>query len=207
MKKTLNILLVATLTMLLISCKDSKPKQLKISEILGCTEDGRQIITNKIMYDVPIVNEIIGDRSKNNPDWFWQNLPSPEGDDFIKNLFDDAINGRLKICYYDDFSDYETFEIIPENKIKDYISTKLTYQFEIIDTNSNTPQIINLEIKLDHTNIKELRFLEEWYIYNGCFNKRVIAIAPFFSIEHPTLNETLKTAHFWILMIPENNSN
>ena len=55
----------------------------------SCRKDGEvasgDIITKKILYDVPIVNLLLEDRSENDPNWFWENLPYPSGE--IKLIF------------------------------------------------------------------------------------------------------------------------
>lgn len=161
-------------------------------------ESSQKVITNKIMYDVPIVNEIIGDRSKNNSDWFWENLPSPEGDDYIKDLLDNAKIGKLKTAYYDMFGDYESFDEIPKDKIEDFMTEALTFNYNAYDSLSNN--FIEKNILLDYKNIKNLRFLEEWYQENGIFKKKVIAIAPVFTIEHQYMEKPINSISFWILM-------
>ncbi len=157
-------------------------------------------VTNKIMYDVPIHNEIIGDRSKNNPDWFWENLPSPEDNIFLKSLLDDAITGKLKTYYYDMTGSYDSFEEIPQTQLKEYMQKSLHYEFEVVDSTSKSGAVKQIHLDIDHTNITKLRFLEEWYIAEGKFNKRVIAIAPYFTIFHPSMDEVVNQVYFWILV-------
>lgn len=157
------------------------------------------VITDKIMYDVQIVNDVIGDRSKNSPDWFWENLPTPESDDFIKSLLTDALSGKLKTYYYDMTGDYESFdEIIPAD-LQSYMDEIMTYEFEVIDTTVKRYKPEKVEIQLTHKHVKKLRFLEEWFIADGVFHKRIIAVAPYFTIEYPGL-EPIHAVYFWVMI-------
>jgi hypothetical protein len=207
MKNTFRLLLIATLASILLnSCGNTKSEktennndsQTENNSVHNNTEE-KLIITDKIMYDVTIVNEVIGDRSKNSPDWFWENLPTPDADNFIKNLLLDAISGKLKTYYYDMTGDYESFDEIPTSELKNYMDGILTYEYESVDTTVKRykPELIN--IPLDYRNIKKLRFLEEWFVADGVFHKRVIAIAPYFTIEYPDM-EPINAVYFWIMI-------
>ena len=182
--------------------KKTNKKQLKIYDILKIDEDSSFVITEKIMYDVPIVNDIIGkDKSRKNRDWFWENLPSPDGENFIKSLFDDIFAGKLEISKYDVFGNYEVFDIIPKEKLNEFLEKSLVFKYEYLDTLSSKKAVIKEEnIKLDYKFVRKLRFLERWYIKNGEFNKKVIAIAPFFTVQNPTNKETYDLIKFWIII-------
>lgn len=165
----------------------------------------RLVITDKIMYDVQIVNEIIGDRSKNSPDWFWENLPTPDSDNFIKQLLIDAACGKLPTYYYDMTGDYESFDRIPDSEVPAFMEDCLTYEFEAVDTTVLRYKTEKIKLNLDYTSVKKLRFLEEWYVSDGEFKKRVIAVAPYFTIEHDLI-EPVQAVFFWI-MVDENRIN
>ncbi len=207
MKNTIKVLLFAAITSIIfVSCNNENTTESDNKQENQTEQTSNQnapgnklIITDKIMYDVPIVNEIIGDRTKNSPDWFWENLPSPDGDEFIKNLFLDAVSGKLKTYYYDITGDYESFDEIPSTELKSYMDDVLTYEIEIIDTTVKRFKPERVDIHLDYRNIKKLRFLEEWYMQDGEFRKRVIAVAPYFTIEYPDM-ETVHSVYFWILL-------
>ncbi|MBN2777802.1 MAG: hypothetical protein JXR36_09170 [Bacteroidales bacterium] len=157
------------------------------------------VITDKIMYDVQIVNDVIGDRSKNSPDWFWENLPTPESDDFIKSLLTDALSGKLKTYYYDMTGDYESFDEILPADLQSYMDEIMTYEFEVIDTTVKRYKPEKVEIQLTHKHVKKLRFLEEWFLADGVFHKRIIAVAPYFTIEYPGL-EPINAVYFWVMI-------
>ncbi|MDD4150125.1 MAG: hypothetical protein PHE33_08855 [Bacteroidales bacterium] len=177
------------------SSQNEKKSKLSVVDYTG----EKLVITDKIMYDVQICNEIIGDRSKNSPDWFWENLATPDGDEFVKGLLDDAVSGKLKTYYYDMTSDYESFdEIAPEN-LQAYMDSVMTYEFEVIDSTVKRYKTNKVQIQLTYQNVKKLRFLEEWFIADGVFHKKVIAVAPYFLIEYPGF-ETINTVYFWIMI-------
>jgi hypothetical protein len=209
MKNIFKLIIIAAITSILFaSCDNNKTQnsdnnknndsQTENNSVQNNTSE-KLIITDKIMYDVTVVNDIIGDRTKNSPDWFWENLPSPNGDEYLKNLFLDAVSGKLKTYYYDITGDYESFDEIPAADLKPYMDEVLTYEIEIIDTTVMRFKPEQVDIHLDYRNIKKLRFLEEWYMQDGKFRKEVIAVAPYFTIEYPDM-ETVHSVYFWILL-------
>ncbi len=194
--------LIVLTTITIVSCNNSSNKKNDEKNDTKKSEYGygdKLVITDKIMYDVPIVNEIIGDRSKNSPDWFWENLPTPESDDFIKTLLSDAFSGKLKTYYYDMTGNYESFDEIKDVDLKPYMDNVMNYEFELVDTTVKRYKTEKINIHLDYRNVKKLRFLEEWFISDGKFKKRVIAVAPYFVIEYPDM-ETINAVYFWILL-------
>jgi hypothetical protein len=166
----------------------------------SCRKGAEKLITKKIMYDVMIVNDIIGDRSISNPDWFWENLPAPEGDKFIEELLNDVINGKRDIAYFDPLGSYDNFDVISIADCADFINKSMLYTYNEVDTIANPRQIAERQLKLNAQNIKYLRFLEEWHTVDNKFHKRVIAIAPIFLIQTSTMDKPFKQIHFWILM-------
>lgn len=133
-------------------------------------ESEGELLTKKILYDVPVVNLRLTDRTQNDPNWFWENLPSPDGDEFIKKMYEDARDCKIPIYYYDMQGDYEHLERIPDKKVKDMFKNEMTVS--ILDEN----------IKLDYTRIIKLKFLEEWRIVDGEIVKKVLAYAPVFMV-------------------------
>jgi hypothetical protein len=206
--RTIQILLVISAALSIFATQSCKNKDAKDNnknsdntvEVANYDYEGDKLdVTNKIMYDVVIVNEIIGDRTKNSPDWFWENLPQPESDTFLKTLLEDAVSGKLKTYYYDMTGSYDTFDAIPSSELEAYMNDVMTYEFEIMDTTVKRYKTEQISIPLDYAKVKKLRFLEEWFIADGKFHKRVIAVAPYFVIEHPSI-ETISLVYFWILV-------
>lgn len=203
MKNAIILISLVFITLLASSCSNKESEVVVNGKIITPSENDYQgeklVVTNKIMYDVQIRNDLIGDRSINNPDWFWENLPSPQDDEFLKDFLNDAIVGKLKTYYYDLNGDYSSFEEIPEAERAKYMEKCLNYEFEIVDTTVLPNDVTKMKIQLDHTNIVKLRFLEEWYIAEGVFKKRVIAVAPYFSFLRPD-NELITFVFFWVLV-------
>ncbi len=145
-----------------------------------------EILTKKILYDVPIVNLLLEDRTENDPNWFWENLPYPAGDKFIDDLYADAKECNIPIYYYEQEGDYEHLERIPDNKVKDMFENEMTVSLPVPDVfDEETNAYIsrpNVEFKLDQTRILKLRFLEEWHFDNNMITKKVLAVAPVFTI-------------------------
>lgn len=203
MKNAIILISLVFITLLASSCSNKESEVVVNGKIITPSENDYQgeklVVTNKIMYDVQVRNDLIGDRSINNPDWFWENLPSPQDDEFLKDFLNDAIVGKLKTYYYDLNGDYSSFEEIPEAERAKYMEKCLNYEFEIVDTTVLPNDVTKMKIQLDHTSIVKLRFLEEWYIAEGVFKKRVIAVAPYFSFLRPD-NELITFVFFWVLV-------
>ncbi|MCF8228122.1 MAG: hypothetical protein K9G58_14425 [Bacteroidales bacterium] len=130
------------------------------------TEEQRELITEKVQYDVFI-------KSPNSDyDWWIENLPGPQREDLVEWIFDAAESGDMQAY------DYFDNELSPED-IKN-IGVDTIYQtlrrteapFEEYDTMIVT----NLETK----NISKIRFLERWYFDDDrdAIEKEVIGIAP-----------------------------
>jgi len=152
--------------------------------------DGK-LLTKKILYDVPVVNLSLTDRTENDPNWFWENLPSPEGDEFIKKMYEDARDCKIPIYYYDPEGDYDHIDRIPDNEVKAMFKNEMTV--DILDEN----------IKLDYTRILKLKFLEEWRVENGVIVKKVLAYAPVFTINVPAVDDQEARSYnyvkFWVM--------
>lgn len=177
----------------------------------SCRKDGEvasgDIITKKILYDVPIVNLLLEDRSENDPNWFWENLPYPAGDKFIDDLYADAKDCNIPIYYYDQEGDYEHLERIPDNKVKEMFENEMTVSLPVPDVfDEETNAYIsrpNVDFQLDQTRILKLRFLEEWRFDNNMITKKVLAMAPVFTINiggtEAQEGYAYNTVKFWIM--------
>lgn len=165
------------------------------------------LVTRKILYDVPIVNLQLEDRTEKDPNWFWENLPYPAGDKFIDDLFADAKDCNIPIYYYDQEGDYEHLERIPDNKVKDMFENEMTVSLPVPDVFDETTNAYisrpNVDFKLDQTRILKLRFLEEWRVSDGMITKKVLAMAPVFTINiggtEAQEGYAYNTVKFWIM--------
>lgn len=166
-----------------------------------------EVLTKKILYDVPIVNLLLEDRSENDPNWFWENLPYPAGDEFVDKLFVDARDCEIPIYYYDPEGDYEHLDRIPDKEVKNLFDNDMKVSLPVPDVyDEETASFIqrpNVEFKLDQTRILKLRFLEEWRMYDGMIEKKVLAVAPVFTINiggtEAQEGYAYNTVKFWIM--------
>ena len=173
----------------------------------GGEDDGGEIVTKKILYDVPIVNLQLEDRTESDPNWFWENLPYPAGDKFIDNLFADARDCNIPIYYYDPEGDYEHLERIPDSKVKNMFENEMTVSLPVPDVFDETTNAYvsrpNVDFKLDQTRILKLRFLEEWRFDDNMITKKVLAVAPVFTINIGGTDAqegyAYNTVKFWIM--------
>ncbi len=133
--------------------------------LAGCSDD-KITVTKKIQYDVSIESP--------DPayDWWIQNLVGPERENLVNLIIDGAKQGKWQA--YDYFNKAITGQEV-RNLFSDSIYTTVVRNeppYEFYDT-----LIINNIIKTD---IKRIRFLEEWYIDPKSlqFSKKVLGIAP-----------------------------
>lgn len=170
-------------------------------------EESGDLVTRKILYDVPIVNLQLEDRTEKDPNWFWENLPYPQGDKFIDDLFADARDCNIPIFYYDPEGDYDHLDRIPDKEVKRMFENEMTVSLPVPDvfdeaTNAYVSRP-NVDFKLDQTRILKLRFLEEWRIDDGMITKKVLAVAPVFTINIGGTDAqegyAYNTVKFWIM--------
>ena len=149
-------------------------------------EERGDLVTRKIMYDVPIVNLQLDDRTEKDPNWFWENLPYPAGDEFVDTLFADARDCEIPIYYYDPEGDYDHLDRIPDKEVKNLFENDMKVSLPVPDVFDEATNAYisrpNVEFQLDQTRILKLRFLEEWRIDDGIITKKVLAVAPIFTI-------------------------
>lgn len=158
-----------------------------LSGFVSCTDPAeetkeKEVITKKIMYDVPIVNSDIVTEEDFGFDWFWGNIPESDLDRLLTKLYDKVIAGETQAYIYDAMGDYESFEAIPKEDIARYFEEEwFTYE-TIQEVEKETGNLIDITIlkNLERKQIKKLRFLEEWYYESDEFCKRVIAVAPIY---------------------------
>ena len=166
-----------------------------------------ELVTKKILYDVPIVNLRLQDRSVNDPNWFWENLPFPDGDKFVDKLFADARDCKMPIYEYDPEGDYEHLKRIPDNDVKKLFEKDMVVSIPVPDVldeaTGNFVSSPDLEFQLDQTKILKLRFLEEWRFVDGMIVKKVLAVAPVFTINITGFDDEdgleYNTVKFWVM--------
>ena len=170
-------------------------------------EDRGDLVTRKILYDVPIVNLQLEDRTEKDPNWFWENLPYPSGDEFVDKLFADARDCEIPIYYYDPEGDYEHLDRISDKEVKNLFENDMKVSLPVPDVFDETTNAYisrpNVDFQLDQTRILKLRFLEEWRFDNNMITKKVLAMAPVFTINiggtEAQEGYAYNTVKFWIM--------
>ena len=132
----------------------------------SCKRDQKEIITQKIQYDVNIKSP---DPSY---DWWIQNLPGPQRENLVDMILDGALSGKFQA--YDYFNDpitpYDVSKILSDTSALTLKSQEPPYEY--YDT------LIVYQITRD--DILKIRFLEEWRIDPATlkFDKKILGMAP-----------------------------
>lgn len=124
-------------------------------------------ITKRIQYDVVI------EKPQPDYDWWVQNIDGQMRELTLKNIMQQALDGNVKI--YDFFS----YKPIKPADLKKIIREVDTISVESPEPPHNlVDSVMVKELKI--SDIKKLRFLEEWYMNEKTlvFTKKVLAICP-----------------------------
>ncbi len=134
--------------------------------LVACQQPERELITEKIQYDVNIKSPDA------DYDWWIQNLPGPQREKLVDMIIDGALSGKYKAY------DYFNTPITP-NDIRMILSD--TTYYDIMDEEPpyetrDTMVVSNIFRK----DMLKIRFLEEWKIdpENLQVEKKVLGIAP-----------------------------
>ncbi len=205
----LNYSIFFMIGIIFISCNNDKSEkedemESKYETVSVIYTQGENVIAEKIMYDVCIVNENYIVRTKDNPDWFYENLTVSDASKLTEYIYYGVLNGEIQAYYYDPLGDYETFEPIPLDKQK-VLLTKDTQlhriESEPVEGDGKIISVDNVTIEMAGIeDIKKLRFLEEWYFIDGNIHKNVKAIAPVFSFDKCGDTRFVSAIYFWVLM-------
>jgi hypothetical protein len=147
-------------------------------------EKGKEILTTKIQYDVPIVSS--------NPqlDWWINNIEGSRRDPFLKRIMEAAEKGQVRL--YDYFNNPMTPLQLQQQCIDTVYQTLLRNYppYEEYDTMI----IIPVELR----DITKIRFLEEWTWDPATvkIEKKVIGLGPV--IQRQVAGETFSQLLFWI---------
>jgi hypothetical protein len=135
--------------------------------LLGsCDEGKREVIAEKIQYDVNIKSPDA------DYDWWIQNLVGPQREKLVDYLIDGATSGKFQAYdYYNNpLKPQEILSILNDTVVMSIIETEPPYDY--YDT---------IVIKtIEKQDILRIRFLEEWKINpeNLQFEKKVLGIGP-----------------------------
>ncbi len=134
--------------------------------LASCKPAHREVITQKIQYDVNIKSP--------HPDYDWwiQNLPGPQREKLVRTLLRGAVSGKYKA--YDYF-----FQPLDKRAVARILTD--TIAFKVRD--AHPPYRMKDTLMITHIGIKDilrLRFMEKWSIDPKTmrFSKTVLGIAP-----------------------------
>lgn len=166
------LLVILILFSILPSCKNKSSKN--------------EILTSKIQYDVPIVN--------NDPqlDWWINNLEGSKRDPFLKRIMEAAEKGDVKVY------DYFNKPLTPE-QVK-LIGKDTVFQTLMRNTPPYEEYDTTIISSITYRDICKIRYLEEWKWNPNTLeiDKKVLALGPVINKEFggQNYNQLL----FWIAM-------
>jgi len=152
MKKFLFVSVV--LSIVLLSCKSGESSD-------------NDLVTKRIQYDVVIQNP------ETDMDWWVQNIEGSNREKLIRSIIQRVTEGEVKAYDFISCKPYSVSEIQNIMKRTDSISMESPIPpYDMVDT------VLVTEIRL--SDIKKLRFLEEWSMDNKtlAFTKKVAGICP-----------------------------
>jgi len=128
---------------------------------------GKDIVTNRIQYDVFIRN------SEPDMDWWVQNIEGSKREKLVKNILHQVTDGKVKAYDFITYKQYSVPELKSMMKKVDSVSIeRATPPYDFFDT------VMVTEIRVG--DITKLRFLEEWSMNEKTlvFTKKVAGICP-----------------------------
>jgi hypothetical protein len=128
---------------------------------------GRNVVTKRIQYDVPIVSP------EPDLDWWVQNLEGSTRETVIKDIIGAATSGRVKAY------DFFTYRLLTPDDVKNVFRRTDTVAIEQPDPPHELVDTV-LVHELSQKDITRLRFLEEWRMDKNtlAFEKKVVGICP-----------------------------
>lgn len=132
----------------------------------ACQQNEKEIIANKIQYDVNIKSP--------DPDYDWwiQNLPGPQREKLVDIIIDGAVSGKFKAFdyFYSPLTTYEVAAILSDTSYYTLVDEEPPY------AERDTVVVYNISKE----DILKIRFMEEWRIDpdNLSMDKKVLGLAP-----------------------------
>jgi hypothetical protein len=152
----------------------------------SCTSNKKEILAEKIQYDVPVIN------ADPQLDWWINNIEGSKREPFLKRIMEAAEKGEVRI--FDYFNHPLTPQQLPAQCIDTIYRTLVrTYPpYEEYDT-------MTIDA-VSYRDITKIRFLEEWTWEPGSVNieKKVIAIGPV--VQREIAGESFNQLLFWIYL-------
>jgi hypothetical protein len=159
-----------------------------LTTLMACSVNSsrKQILAEKIQYDVPVIN---GDPQL---DWWVNNIEGSKREPFLKRIMEAAEKGEVRL--FDYFNHPLTPQQLPAQCIDTIYRTLVrTYPpYEEYDT-------MTIDA-VTYRDITKIRFLEEWTWEPGSVNieKKVIAIGPV--VQREIAGESFNQLLFWIYL-------
>lgn len=184
MKSFLSFLSVLLCLSLLFSCNNSDTNKVE-----------KEIITQRIAYDVNIINNNTSEENNNSIDIMLPQLTTNDYKSLVIKLFDNVKSGKTQAYQYEN----EKFEIITNEQVQEIFEKEWTLYYIEEKLDDGTPVNKTITDKISADKITKLRFLEEWYFENDEFCKKVIAVAPIFYSENE-FNITSEFNPYWVFI-------
>ena len=153
----------------------------------GCRSEKKEVIAQKIQYDVSIKSP--------DPeyDWWIQNLPGPQREKLVDMIVDGALSGKFKAY------DYYYSPLTPKDV--GYILSDTAYYILVDEEPPYAERDTMVVTNIPRADILRIRFLEEWYVDPETLqtDKKVLGIAPIAKIIDVTGTERWQPL-FWIFV-------
>ncbi len=153
--------------------------------LISCQQDQKELVTQKIQYDVLIKSP--------NPDYDWwiQNLPGPQRENLVDMILDGALSGKFQSYDYfnQPISAFDVSKILSDTSVLTLMAKEPPYEY--YDT--------TIVYTIGREDVLKIRFLEEWRTdpENLYFEKKVLGVAPVAKRIDPMGNERWQPL-FWI---------
>lgn len=139
---------------------------LLVMMLVSCEQDQKELITQKIHYDVSIKSP------SPDYDWWIQNLPGPQRENLVNLILDGALSGKFQSYDYfnNPISAFEVSKILSDTSMLTLMKKEPPYEY--YDT--------MIVYTIQREDILKIRFLEEWKVDANklLFDKKVLGIAP-----------------------------
>jgi len=170
--KNIKLLIAVLLLITLISCTGNVDKQ--------------EILTERIQYDVPVVN---GDPQI---DWWINNIEGSKREPFLKRIMEAAGKGEVRVC------DYFNNPLTPQ-QIQS-IGTDTIYQTLLRNYPPYEEYDTMIVKSISYRDIVKIRFIEEWTWNRKSLemNKKIMGIGPV--IQKEIAGENFNQLLFWIYL-------
>jgi hypothetical protein len=159
-----------------------------LTALIACTgnADNQEILTEKIQYDVPVIN---GDPQL---DWWINNIEGSKREPFLQRIMEAAGKGEVRVC------DYFNNSLTPEQILA--IGSDTIYQ-TLVRNYPPYEEFDTMIVKsISYHDIVKIRFMEEWKWNPETLEiqKKIIGLGPV--IQKEIAGESFNQLLFWIYL-------